>query len=145
MTGVRRVLDSWHLPPSKNIGTRSWTDSSPRFCDRSVCVDLFVFVCSEQEEKDKMDHPKLNNGIKNTLRASAGFEAFKGMKIDSASFLDEIEGRTKCPGCLKSRKFFCYTCYIPMPSVADRLPNVKVSRNISFYQYLVHIHRMESL
>ncbi len=74
-----------------------------------------------------VDNPTLGEGLKNSIRTSpSDFEAFNGMKIDSASFLDDIDVRQKCPKCSKSRKFFCYTCYIPMQSVEGKLPKVKV-------------------
>jgi len=53
-------------------------------------------------------------------------EAFKDFTIDSSEFLDEIEGRTKCTLCERSRKFFCYTCFVPMEPLKDRIPQVLV-------------------
>ena len=51
---------------------------------------------------------------------------FPNLKITSADFLDDIEGRTSCPKCGKSRKWYCYTCYVPVAEVATRIPNIKV-------------------
>lgn len=50
---------------------------------------------------------------------------FRNMKIEDASVLDTLDGRRVCPECYKSRKFFCYTCYIPL---IDRLyiPTINV-------------------
>jgi len=96
-----------------------------------VLVKLIIVssVCAHLTRNVNMENPKLSNGIKNTLRstpAASSFEPFVGKKIDSSDFLDELEGRTKCPNCLRSRKFFCYTCYVPMPTVENRLPKIKV-------------------
>lgn len=73
----------------------------------------------EAEAEYQIDNKKLHGGI-NTK------DAFKGYKIDDYSFLDELDGRSPCPECCKSRKFFCYTCYIPMPPLIGKLPTVKV-------------------
>ena len=52
---------------------------------------------------------------------------FPELKVASADFLDEIKGRMKCPKCGRSRKWYCYTCYVPVAEVADKIPKVKVS------------------
>lgn len=40
--------------------------------------------------------------------------------------LNDIKERTACPKCHKSRKFFCYTCYVPVSVVENIIPKVKV-------------------
>jgi len=52
---------------------------------------------------------------------------FPGLKISSSDFLDDLQGRQKCPRCDRSRKFFCYSCYIPVKGTEDNIPRVKVS------------------
>lgn len=55
-------------------------------------------------------------------------DAFSKYHISNKwKLLDDIKERTPCPKCKKSRKFFCYSCYIPVPSVRDILPRVSVS------------------
>lgn len=51
---------------------------------------------------------------------------FCHLKISDAQILDTIEGREICGRCYRSRKFFCYSCYVP---VIDEkfFPRVKVS------------------
>lgn len=76
-------------------------------------------------------------GIEDTLRSrdfnqdnhkeNIHRDPFKSMKIGDNSFLDGIDGRSPCMKCYKSRKFFCYTCYVPTESLATRLPKVKVN------------------
>ncbi|XP_032777488.2 LOW QUALITY PROTEIN: tRNA-uridine aminocarboxypropyltransferase 1 [Daphnia magna] len=51
-------------------------------------------------------------------------EPFSGLKISSTTFLDEIERRGNCENCGKSRKFFCYTCYIPLPEIKELIPYI---------------------
>lgn len=51
---------------------------------------------------------------------------FVNMKISNNEFLKEIDGRQVCPKCNKSRKFFCYTCYVQLKDNPP-FPYVKVS------------------
>lgn len=51
---------------------------------------------------------------------------FDGFRIDDNSVLNELEGRHACPKCGKSRKFFCYTCYVPIAELAGKFPKLKV-------------------
>ncbi|KAL6433745.1 hypothetical protein ACFW04_005776 [Cataglyphis niger] len=52
---------------------------------------------------------------------------FRNLKISDSRILNTIEGRRKCELCYKSRKFFCYTCCVP---VIDNsyFPRVKIYR-----------------
>lgn len=54
---------------------------------------------------------------------------FRNLKINDSRILNTIEGRRKCEFCCKSRKFFCYTCCVP---VIDNsyFPRVKVLKVI---------------
>lgn len=56
-------------------------------------------------------------------------DPFSEMKIDDCSFLDEVSHRGNCPKCHKSRKYYCYTCYVAVEEVANRFPVVHVSLN----------------
>ncbi|KAJ8954345.1 hypothetical protein NQ318_011016 [Aromia moschata] len=49
---------------------------------------------------------------------------FEGIKIDDNSILDSLEGRHPCPKCGKSRKFYCYSCYVPIQELQGKLPKV---------------------
>ncbi|CAG7818472.1 unnamed protein product [Allacma fusca] len=61
--------------------------------------------------------------------------AFAGFKIDSSDFLDSIEGRTLCDKCHRSRKFFCYKCYLPMPPLEGRIPSVELPIHIDIVKH----------
>lgn len=52
---------------------------------------------------------------------------FEGMHIDNNDILDSLEGRHPCPKCGKSRKFFCYSCYVPITELEGKLPIIKAS------------------
>lgn len=51
---------------------------------------------------------------------------FVGMRISDHTILDTIEGRHNCRLCHRSRKFFCYNCYIPVGELADLLPQLEL-------------------
>lgn len=57
---------------------------------------------------------------------------FEGLAISEAwARLGSLSERTTCSKCGKSRKYFCYTCYIPVAEIADDVPKIEVSA-ISF-------------
>ncbi|KAL6263780.1 hypothetical protein P5V15_003863 [Pogonomyrmex californicus] len=63
---------------------------------------------------------------------------FRGLKIKDAKILDTIDGRTKCKLCCKSRKFFCYTCCLPV--IEDSyFPRVKLPIKIDIIKHVREI------
>lgn len=52
---------------------------------------------------------------------------FEGLCISDNSVLNSLEGRHPCPQCGKSRKYFCYSCYVPIAELEGKLPKIKVS------------------
>ena len=52
------------------------------------------------------------------------------LKLTPWEFLNEIDKRTPCTKCGKSRKYYCYNCYLPMPGTEDKVPKVKVINKI---------------
>ncbi|KAJ6637705.1 tRNA-uridine aminocarboxypropyltransferase 1 [Pseudolycoriella hygida] len=58
--------------------------------------------------------------------AASRVDPFKKLKIADNDFLNQIEGRSPCPECRKSRKFFCYSCYVPVERLNGALPNVEL-------------------
>lgn len=50
---------------------------------------------------------------------------FHHLKITNAQILNTIEGRKICECCNRSRKFFCYSCYLPVIS-KEYFPTIKV-------------------
>lgn len=52
---------------------------------------------------------------------------FEGLKISEKwKLLSDVDERSVCPKCKKSRKYFCYTCYLPVIEIQGIVPNVKV-------------------
>ncbi|KAL3837408.1 hypothetical protein ACJMK2_022769 [Sinanodonta woodiana] len=60
---------------------------------------------------------------------------FKDLNITSADFLDSITGRSVCPKCQKSRKYYCYTCYVPVQGIEDRVPKVKLPIQVDIIKH----------
>lgn len=60
---------------------------------------------------------------------------FENMKIRDSVFLNELTGRELCAHCGKSRKYFCYTCYIPVITIADRVPKLKLPCKIDILKH----------
>ena len=52
---------------------------------------------------------------------SAATSPFAGLHIADTEPLNRQPGREPCPRCSKSRKFFCYTCYVPIASLGTVL------------------------
>lgn len=60
---------------------------------------------------------------------------FEHMQIHDNEFLTTLDGRSACPKCGKSRKFFCYTCYVPVKELDDRLPKVHLPIQIDIIKH----------
>lgn len=60
---------------------------------------------------------------------------FVCMDITSNKFLNDIEGRSACSKCYKSRKFFCYTCYLPVDELVGSLPKVQLPIKIDIIKH----------
>lgn len=52
---------------------------------------------------------------------------FEGMDIANSEPLGSLDSRSACPKCGKSRMYFCYTCFVPVPLLNGRIPLCKVS------------------
>ncbi|XP_059143870.1 tRNA-uridine aminocarboxypropyltransferase 1-like isoform X2 [Physella acuta] len=51
---------------------------------------------------------------------------FPDITIADWTFLDASGGRSNCPKCGKSRKYYCYNCLVPLPSLSAEMPKVKL-------------------
>jgi hypothetical protein len=65
--------------------------------------------------------------VQNNVSGIMEEHPFPDLKISPSEFLDEIESRQLCSVCSKSRRYFCYTCFKALPSIADRIPRIEVS------------------
>lgn len=81
------------------------------------------------EPKDSKETDQIENGQ---------FEhrnPFEFMAIDDNQFLMHKNGRSACPKCGKSRKLFCYTCYVPIVELKERVPVVQLPINIDIIKH----------
>lgn len=51
---------------------------------------------------------------------------FEGLDISEDTILNKLDGRHPCPKCGKSRKYYCYSCYVPIKELEEKLPRIKV-------------------
>ncbi|XP_071502446.1 tRNA-uridine aminocarboxypropyltransferase 1-like [Diadema antillarum] len=59
-------------------------------------------------------------------RPADGHNPFSDLHISSHEPLKSTASRTKCSKCGASRKYFCYTCYLPVPDLKGKLPLVEL-------------------
>ncbi|XP_044726656.1 tRNA-uridine aminocarboxypropyltransferase 1 isoform X2 [Chrysoperla carnea] len=62
-------------------------------------------------------------------------DPFLYLKIEDTSILDSIDSRRPCTKCCKSRKYFCYTCYVPVQDLQGKLPVVKLPFKIDIIKH----------
>ncbi|XP_030370562.1 DTW domain-containing protein 1, partial [Scaptodrosophila lebanonensis] len=60
---------------------------------------------------------------------------FVNMRLADHKMLDTIEGRHSCRICHRSRKFFCYSCYIPVGELENHLPRVELPVHIDIIKH----------
>lgn len=60
---------------------------------------------------------------------------FSQFKIDSSDFLDDVPDRSECPVCNKSRKYYCYNCYVPVGGIAKKIPFVKLPFKVDIIKH----------
>lgn len=64
------------------------------------------------------------------------FQMTQDLKLQNFDILDRVKSRAPCQRCRGvSRKYFCYTCCTPMPSLIGQLPSVQLSVNIDIVRH----------
>lgn len=86
---------------------------------------------TSRKAKTKRKLPKLDEKQAQFVHT----DPFEYMNIDDNKFLHEIDGRSACTKCNKSRKFFCYTCYVPVPNLETKLPKVELPLQIDIIKH----------
>ena len=96
-------------------------------CEQEQCAQPLPAVPLPTNKQGVVDLRKLNTEQLRRIKPSDNIiNPFANMTIQDSSFLDDIDDRSACVKCSKSRKYFCYTCYVPLPSIADRIPSLQV-------------------
>lgn len=60
---------------------------------------------------------------------------FATLSISSTAVLDNQSERQACSLCNKSRKFFCYSCSIPLPAIKDLIPCLELPMHIDIVKH----------
>lgn len=60
---------------------------------------------------------------------------FEKMKIDDNSILHSLSERTICKKCKRSRKFFCYNCFLPIAPLENKVPVAKLPIKIDIIKH----------
>lgn len=84
-----------------------------------------------REAKNKRKLPEPSEKQANYVHS----DPFEFMKINNNKFLNDIDGRSSCTECNKSRKFFCYTCYLPVADLESKLPKVNLPLQIDIIKH----------
>ncbi|KAK6195793.1 hypothetical protein SNE40_001148 [Patella caerulea] len=60
---------------------------------------------------------------------------FPSLRISDFSILNTANGRSECSKCGRSRKFYCYTCFVPVQSLINHIPKVKLPIKIDIIKH----------
>lgn len=60
---------------------------------------------------------------------------FPDIKISCHDVLESLDDRSECPNCHKSRKYYCYTCYVPVKDLENKIPKVKLPVKIDIIKH----------
>ncbi|XP_065333288.1 tRNA-uridine aminocarboxypropyltransferase 1 [Cloeon dipterum] len=64
---------------------------------------------------------------------------FGKYNISDWHFLESMDGRSSCPKCGKSRKYFCYTCYVPIKELEGKLPVLNLPIKVDIIKHAKEI------
>jgi len=62
-------------------------------------------------------------------------DPFKDMKISDCRVLDDVGDRSACPQCHKSRKYFCYVCFLPVIELQGKIPQLNLPVHIDIIKH----------
>ncbi|XP_014245995.1 DTW domain-containing protein 1 [Cimex lectularius] len=65
---------------------------------------------------------------------------FEGLKIsENWRKLQTLDDRSVCERCNKSRKYFCYTCYLPVAEIKNDVPKIKLPLKVDVIKHCKEI------
>lgn len=68
-------------------------------------------------------------------QAQLDADPFRGMKISDYTILDGVAERSPCPQCRKSRKYFCYVCFVPVEELKGKIPRLRIPVKIDIIKH----------
>lgn len=111
--------------------------------DNSQESDVNVFVDSNQQNKDnERQKERLKPLIQNSslwINSSETDPMGIRFKIASTDFLDELSERSVCNRCLKSRKYYCYSCYQPLDAIRGRVPTLRLPVRVDIIKHIQEV------
>jgi len=64
---------------------------------------------------------------------------FHKLKVAETDFLNDQDERQSCSVCGKSRKFFCYTCFLVLPNLKQSVPSVKLPISVDIVKHAAEV------
>ncbi|XP_023229168.1 DTW domain-containing protein 1-like [Centruroides sculpturatus] len=89
-------------------------------------------MASVQKEKPKRKY-LIESSCLFTNRESA--DPLSKFSINSCDFLEELPERSACPRCYKSRRYYCYNCYVPVDEIKEKIPYLKLPVKIDIIKH----------
>lgn len=125
-----------HENEDKTICHRNRSQELQRSSSCTMLTNSNETMNKETKDEKIIDLRKFNSYQIKVMKPSRNLEnSFSNMKISDSSFLNSLDGRSACLKCGKSRKYFCYTCYIPLPSIADKIPKLRLPCQIDIIKH----------
>jgi len=87
----------------------------------------------------KLQHSHAVNKSRKLAFSDDSEDPLERLQISSTAALERQVTREACPSCSRPRKYFCYTCLLPLPSLSNCLPTL---HNIPIDVHIVK-HRQE--
>ncbi|XP_059486857.1 tRNA-uridine aminocarboxypropyltransferase 1 [Neocloeon triangulifer] len=73
------------------------------------------------------------------MDSAADSDPFGPFEIADWRVLETVDGRSSCPKCAKSRKYFCYTCYVPVTELEGKIPKLKLPIKVDIIKHAKEI------
>ncbi|KAH9405550.1 DTW domain-containing protein 1 [Tyrophagus putrescentiae] len=78
---------------------------------------------------------RFSEGFINTVTGENGNHSFDNFKISSSDVLNQVDERFICTKCNKSRRFYCYSCFVLSPQLETRLPTISLPVRIDIVKH----------
>ncbi|XP_004924672.1 tRNA-uridine aminocarboxypropyltransferase 1 [Bombyx mori] len=72
---------------------------------------------------------------KNRIAKACDDRPFEGLIITNTEPLSSLSSRSACPRCGKSRMYFCYVCFIPVPALEGKIPYCKLPIKVDIIKH----------
>ena len=94
---------------------------------------------TDNEELNKVSRKPLIQNSSLWINSSESDPMGIRFRISSTDFLDHISDRTICKICLKSRKYYCYTCHQPLDVIKGRVPTIRLPVKVDIIKHIQEV------